>query len=233
MPSLQTINNDHTVLKHTLSVAERRGLIEVNVAKKVKMPDPKNERDRVLNEEEWGKLYDRAGSRLKPILLLAYQLGMRLGEILGLTWDRVDLQRGFITLTERDTKNGESRLVPLTTSVRHALMDLFKVRSLLTNKVFLYNGRSLGSVKKAFKTALKEVGIQNFRFHDLKHCAVTNMRRAGVDTVTAMSIVGHKSEKMYKRYNNVNEEDLLKASAKLNTLITPAHSSSMKESVTC
>ncbi len=108
-----------------------------------------------------------------------------------------------------------------------------KVRSLLTNNVFLYNGRSVDSVKKAFNTALKEVGIQNFRFHDLRHCAATNLRRAGVDMVTAMKIVGHKSAKMYKRYNNVNEEDLLKASAKLNTLITPANSSSMKESVTC
>ena len=233
VPSLQTINNDHAVLKHMFSVADRRGLIEVNVAKKVKMPDPKNERDRVLSEEEWGKLYEKAGLRLKPILLIAYQLGMRLGEILNLTWDRVDLQRGFITLSERDTKNGEARLVPLTTSVRHALSDLFKVRSLLTNKVFLYNGRSVGSVKKAFKTALKEAAIQNFRFHDLKHCAATNLRRAGVDTVTAMKIVGHKSERMYKRYNNVNDEDLLKAASKLNTLITPAIPSSMKGSITC
>ena len=96
-------------------------LVEANVAKQVKMSDPKNERDRVLSEKEWGKLYDKAGSRLKPILLLAYQLGMRLGEILGLTWDRVDIQRGFITLTERNTKKGESRLVPMTFSVRHAL----------------------------------------------------------------------------------------------------------------
>ena len=100
--------------------------------------------------------------------------------------------------------------------------DLLKVRSLLTNTVFLYNGRSVGSVKKTLKTALKEAGIENFRFHDLRHCAATNLRRAGVDTVTAMKIVGHKSERMYKRYNNVNDEDLFKASAKLNTLITPA-----------
>jgi integrase len=120
-----------------------------------------------------------------------------------------DLQRGFITLSERDTKNGESRLVPLTTNVRHALAELFKVRSLLTNKVFLYyNGRSVGSVKKAFNTAVKDSGIQNFRFHDLRHWAVTNLRKAGVDTVTAMKIVGHKSEKMYKRYNHVNERIL-------------------------
>lgn len=93
------------------------------------MPDPKNERDRVLNEEEWGRLYAVAGPRLKPFLLIGYQLGMRLGEILNLTWDKVDLQRGFITLSERETKNGESGLIPLTGSVRQALADLLKVRS--------------------------------------------------------------------------------------------------------
>ena len=192
MPSIQTVNNDHTVLKHMLSVAERRGLIQFNVTKKVKMPDPKNERDRVLTSDEWQKLYETASPHIKPILLIAYHLGMRLGEILGLTWDRVDVKRGFITLSACDTKNGESRLVPMIPKVREALMEMSKVRSLLTSNVFLYRGRSLGSVKKTFNNALKEAGISGFRFHDLRHCAATNLRRAGVDTVTAMKIVGHK-----------------------------------------
>ncbi len=197
------------------------------------MPDPKKERDRVLSEGEWGKLYNIAGFRRKPILLLAYQLGMRLVEILSLTWDQIDLQRGFITLSQRDTKSGQPRLVPLIASVRHALADLFNVRSLLTNTVFLYNGRSLGSVEKVFKTALKVAGIESIRFHDLRHRAATDLRRAGVDTVTALKIVGHKLGKMYKRHNNVNEADLLKASAQRNFLITPAHLPSIKKSKTC
>lgn len=80
---------------------------------------------------------------------------------------------------------------------------------------------------------MKDAGIQTFRFFDLRHCAATNLRRAGVDTVTVMKIVGHKSEKMYNRYNHVNEENLLKASAKRNILITPANLPSLKKSVTC
>lgn len=101
------------------------------------------------------------------------QLGMRLGETLSVPWDQIDLQRGFITLSQRDTKSGQPRLVPLIAGVRHALADLFNVRSLLTNTVFLYNGRSLDSVKKVFKPALKAAGIEGFRFHDLRHRAVT------------------------------------------------------------
>ena len=62
---------------------------------------------------------------------------------------------------------------------------------------------------------LKDAGITNFRFHDLRHCASTNLRRAGVDTATAMKIVGHKSEKMWKRYNSIEEKDLTQAAQKV------------------
>ena len=55
--SIQTVNNDHTVLKHCLNVAVRRGLLENNAAARVSMPNPQNERDRVLTEEEWDRLY--------------------------------------------------------------------------------------------------------------------------------------------------------------------------------
>ncbi len=69
MPSLQTINNDHTVLKHCLNVGVRRGLFTVNTASQVPLPDPHNERDRVLSDEEWTRLYEVAKPHLKPILL--------------------------------------------------------------------------------------------------------------------------------------------------------------------
>ena len=165
---------------------------------------------------------DAVPPHIKPIISIAYYLGMRLGEILPLTWDRVDLERGFIKLAGRDTKTGDARLVPMTPSIHERLKELSKVRSLVTNRVFLYQGKGLGEIKTAFKTAIKRAKLHDFRFHDLRHCAATNMRRAGVDTVTAMSIVGHKSEKMHQRYNSVSEADLLLAASKLNTLITPA-----------
>jgi integrase len=224
-PSLQTVNNDHTILKHMLSVADRKGLIQTNIAKKVRMPDPKNERDRVLTKQEWERLIEAGSPHIKPILSVAYHLGMRLGEILKLTWDRVDLEAGFIKLGSRDTKTGYSRLVPMTPTIQQVLKELSKVKSLLTNRVFLYKGRAVGEIKTAVNTAIKRAGIQDFRFHDLRHCAATNFRRAGVDTVTAMKIVGHKSDKMHRRYNSVSEADLLHAVSQLNTLLTPAVSS--------
>jgi len=92
-----------------------------NPASAVRLPDPHNERDRVLSEEEWAALYRAASEHLKPILLIAYHLGQRLSEIINLTWDRVDLQRGFITLRAIDTKTKKPRRVPMTPAVRETL----------------------------------------------------------------------------------------------------------------
>ena len=236
LPALQTINNDHIILKHCLNVAIRRGLLISNPASKVPVPDPHNERDRILTDREWERLHEAAAPHLKPILLLAYHLGQRFGEIVSLTWDRVDLHRGFITLRAIDTKTKKARQVPLTPAVRSALTDLAKVRRLSTSHVFLYEGSPIKSIKTALKRAKRVSGVEGFRFHDLRHCAATNLRRAGVDTATAMRIVGHKSEKMWKRYNAIDEHDLTKAASRLNTyleantLITPATSSASAQS---
>jgi integrase len=89
----------------------------------------------------------------------------------------------------------------MTPDVKATLQRLAKVRSLSTRHVFLYNRESLMDFRTAFRTALTEAGLSDFRFHDLRHCAATNLRRAGIDTTTAMQIVGHTSPQMWKRYN--------------------------------
>ncbi len=88
-----------------------------------------------------------------PILQVAYQLGLRYGEIVRLTWERVDLKRGLIGLTARDTKNKKPRTVPLTPELAEVLRDLYKVRYLGQDRVFLRNGQAISSVRKAFEKA--------------------------------------------------------------------------------
>jgi integrase len=218
-PAVATINADHATLKHMFSIAERLGLVLSNAAKKIPLPDPGNERDRVLNPDEWNRLYSVAPDHLKPILLIAFQLGMRWGEIMSLTWDCVDLQWRFLRVLGAKCKTGEGRTIPLTPEIKDMFVELAKVRHLSTNHVFLYEGQPVQRVKRSFMTACRKVGIKDLRFHDLRHCAATNLRRAGVDTVTAMKIVGHRSEKMHRRYNSVSEEDLAKAAGKLNSYL--------------
>ncbi len=235
-PCLQTINNDHIILKHCLNVARRKGLLTVNPATMVPIPCAYNERDRILTAEEWQRLYEAAAHHLKPILLTAYHLGQRLGEILNLTWDRVDLHRSMITLRAVDTKTNKPRQVPMTPQVKTTLSQLTKVRDITHKYVFAYKRKPVRQVKRAFKTACRQAGIDNLRFHDLRHCAATNLRRAGIDTTTAMQIIGHKSPLMWKRYNSMAESDLLTAANKLNTylsntVITPVDSTDPVQNV--
>ncbi|WP_376753404.1 tyrosine-type recombinase/integrase [Candidatus Nitrospira allomarina] len=91
----------------------------------------------------------------------------------------------------------------------------------------MYQGQSIQRIKRGFGGVCKRDGIEVFRFYDLRHCAASNLRRAGVDTLTAMKIIGHQSENMHKRFNSLSPEDLTQATQKLyfylaNTLITPA-----------
>ena len=220
IPCIQTINYDHAILKHVFSRAQDHGHIDKNPAKEVQIPDPKNERDRILSDDEWKRLYEASPPHLQSIFLTAYYTGMRFGEVIKLTWDRVDLRKGLIRLRNQDTKNGEARDVPMISIVNQHLGELWKDRVLHTNRVFLYEDRPIKGVKSSFTTALKKAEIEDFQFRDSRHCGVTNWRRAGVDLTTAMAIVGHKSEKMWKRYNTIETDDLIRAGHKLNTLIT-------------
>lgn len=234
--SMQTINHDHTALTHMFNVARspRFKLIQDNPASHVEKPDPKNERDRIASAEEWAKLNATAAPHLLRLLTIAYAVGPRRGELLKLEWPDVDMRRREFTL--RKTKNRETRVVPMTPDVHAAFSELWKERRLDTNRVFLYKGRPWKNPRTAFAAACRRAGITGLRLHDLRHTASTNLRRAGVDTMTAMKIVGHKSEQMHRRYNTIQPEDLHEAAAKLqkytaNTVLTLASSVAPRKSV--
>jgi len=134
--------------------------------------------------------------------------------LLKLEWPEVDMRRKEFTL--RKTKNGEIRVIPMPPDVHAAFSELWKDRRLDTNRVFLYKGKPWKNPRTAFAAA-----------HALRHTASTNLRKAGVDTMTAMKIVGHKSEQMHRLFNTIQLEDLHEAAAKLqkytaNTVITLA-----------
>lgn len=224
---MQTINHDHTALTHMFNVARspRFKLILNNPASHVEKPDPKNQRDRIASAEEWAKLKATAAPHLLRFLAIAYAVGPRKGELLKLEWQDVDMRRKEFTL--RKTKNGETRMVPMTPDVHAAFSELWKDRRLDTNRVFLYKGKPWKNPRTAFAAACRKAGITGLRLHHLRHTAGTNLRRAGVDTMTAMKIVGHKSEQMHRRYNTIHSEGLHEAAAKLqkytaNTVITLA-----------
>jgi len=145
---------------------------------------------------------------LQPVVLVAYYTGMRKSEILKLTWDRVDLKNGFVRLKADMTKTSCPRVTPLHPKVLKAFKQI--PVGLHENRVFLYDGKPFNNIKKGFKAACKRAGIKDFTFHDLRHCAINNLRLAGNDYFRIMAASGHKTTSVFKRYNLVTEEELSK-----------------------
>ena len=231
--AVATVNVDHNILKHMLKQAMRRDLLTRNVASLVAAPKPKNARSRVLEPEEWNRLSTAAPEWFKPVLLTGYYTGMRLEEILGLTWDRVDLEKSRIFLPGALTKNGEAREVPLTPVLKHTLQRLREQGGVtrISGLVFEKKGRKVNHTYRVVGLLCEEQKILNFVFHDLRHCAVTNLADAGVDTETIMKIVGHSSVEMFLRYRTITAEKLDAAMTRVNTLITRRENAARQVSV--
>jgi integrase len=225
-PKPATINRELACLKAMFNVACKGllylpgGMPNDNPLSSVKFFEEHNIRDRVLRAEEFQRMLQASPGYFKPILYCAYLTGMRPGEILGLTWDKVDLKAGFIRLKDPDTKTDEPRKIPIGREWRGVLRHLPVALDPQGTRVlyaFTRNGQRIQSIKRVFMRVRQETGITNTVFHDFRHTATTNLRRAGVDTLTTMRIAGHKTIAAFTRYNIIDEHDLKAAQRRMDT----------------
>lgn len=201
-----TANREVACLKTMISRAIKHGRLDHNPVSTVKKLPENNVREKVLSSSQFENLLAACPPHLEPIVLLAFYTGMRKSEVLFLTWDEVDLQKRFIRLAGDRTKTRVARSVPLHPRVCDTLSRL--PRGIRASRVFLWRGEPVDDVKKAFKAACIKAGLQDFTFHDLRHCAINNLRLAGNDYFKIMAISGHKTTNVFKRYNLVTEEEL-------------------------
>jgi integrase len=201
-----TVNRDLSCLKTMFNRAVRNKLIDHNPISGVKKLAENNVRMRILTTEEFFRLLDACPSHIRPVVMVAYYMGMRKNEIIYLVWNEVDLQKGFIRLSAERTKTNMARAIPIHPAVRAMLERL--PRGLHTDRVFLKDGQPFNEFKRSFTTACRNAGIQGFVFHDLRHCALNNLRRSGNDYFEIMALSGHKTMSCFKRYNLVTEDEL-------------------------
>jgi integrase len=201
-----TVNKEVSCLKTIINRAVNHNKLQINPIAKVKKLPENNVRMKVLTQEEFESLLSNCADHIKPVVLAAYYTGMRKSELLRLTWDNVDLPKGFIRLTGDMTKTSVGRSVPLHPTVRKMLELL--PRGLHTKRVFLHKGKPFESMKNSYKNAVSKTGLGDFTFHDLRHCALNNLRLAGNDYFKIMALSGHKTMSVFKRYNLVTEEEL-------------------------
>jgi len=160
-----------------------------------------NKRLRFLEKEEIYQLLSNCQGYLKDIVELAINTGMRKGEIFNLKWRDIDLKNGMIYLLT--TKNGDQRQIPINETVKNILFSVRKN----PDSPYVFNsfeGKPFSDIKKSFSTALKKSGINEFRFHDLRHTFASQLVMSGVDLNTVRELLGHKSMAMTLRYAHLS-----------------------------
>jgi len=201
--SKSTVNRVLNCLSSLYNRAIEWGKATDNPMTKIKPYKISGRRLRFLEQEEIDKLLSHCCAHLKPIVIVALHTGMRKGEILGLKWHDIDIKRNIIHLY--DTKNGENREVPMNETVQKTIIGVLKnpeSQYIFCNK----DGKPYRDIKKSFFTALKNTGIINFRFHDLRHTFASQLVMAGVDLNTVRELLGHKSIDMTLRYSHLSPD---------------------------
>ena len=202
--SATTIRNALYIISDLFNVARKEwGMGGLNnPVTSVRMPKVDKGRDRRLKKGEEKKLM-KASEPLKQIIILALETGMRMGEILGMSWDKVNLKRCVVRL--EDTKNNESRDVPLSSTAVETLRELKEMPRHINSKVF-----QVTSVSHKFGELCREQEIEDLRFHDLRHEATSRLFERGLNPMEVSAITGHKTLAMLKRYTHLKAEDLAK-----------------------
>jgi integrase len=202
-----TIIRELSILSSVISHARREwGVTVDNPCAMVRKPPAPQGRARVLDAEEESRLLHelrpigRRSRWMQPIVLLALQTAMRRGELLSLRWTDVDLERRTATL--HTTKNGERRIVPLSTQAVTTLSVVDRDAS-----GFVFPITEMG-LEAAFRKACARAEVRDLRFHDLRHTATSRLAEKLPNVIELAALTGHRTIQMLKRYYHPNPEVL-------------------------
>jgi len=184
-------------------------------APKVWRPAKPEADKRILDQGEVARLVDAAiEPHVRLAIILLVTTGARVGAILDLTWDRVDLERGVIDLRLPGSSTRKGRaVVPMNRTARAALQDGH--RAALSDWVVEYAGRPVKSVRKGVQGAVRRAGLGHVRIHDLRHTAAVHMLGAGIPIEKVAQVLGHSNVsvtyRVYGRYLPSQMEDAVEA----------------------
>lgn len=209
------------VLSHAFSIATKEWQwVDDSPMRKVSKPKEPRGRKRFLSDEERTALLKACIESKSPDLhvavVLALSTGMRLTELMTLRWPQVDLQRGAITLTE--TKNGETRSVALAGKALEMVTERAKVRRIDTDLLFpsKTNPQKPIDLHGPFATALKNAGIKDFRWHDLRHTTASWLAMNGASLAEIAGALGHKTLAMVQRYAHLSNAHTIRVVESMN-----------------
>ena len=197
-------------LSHCLSIAVKEyQWLDDSPMRKVAKPQEPRGRVRFLSDDERAALLRECQASenpcLYPVVVLALSTGMRAGEIMNLEWRDVDLARGWLTL--RETKNGDMRGVPLAGKALELMKEHARIRRRLDTPL-LFPGANPSKpvdLRQPWEKALKQAGIEDFHFHDLRHSCASYLAMNGASLAEIAEVLGHKTLSMVKRYAHLSD----------------------------
>lgn len=200
-----TANRYTAVLSHVFTRALQWGWVRENPVRGIAKRRENPGRTRFLSKDELARLLESCRqsrqSDLELMVMMALATGTRRGELLSLRWSEVDLERGLARLV--DTKNGDKRAVTLTPTVRARLSE----RQPKTGLVFHAPGEPERPLdpRGAFEAACERAGIEDFKWHDLRHTTASYLAMSGATLAEIAAVLGHKTLQMVKRYAHLSD----------------------------
>jgi integrase len=219
-----TINRNLALLRRMLNLLARSHDFRVPHFPHLKESEP---RQGFVEHATFAKLFAALPERLKTFVLFLYVTGCRSGEAKKIQWSQVKLQESIIRVTATQTKNKTPRTIPLSPELVKRLRREARARG---NEPDVMKSSDLvfpvGCFRKAWQSACVKAGLGTLTKdgtnggyghydglipHDLRRSAVRNLRRDGVGESLAMSISGHKTAEVFRRYDITTPEEKVEA----------------------
>lgn len=209
-----TINRELSCIKHMYTKARQWGYMQGNPLQEVRKFREKPGRTYCLKDDEESRLLQYCPEYTKPIVIFALHTGMRLGEILNLRWQDVNLKDLYISV--RNSKNHETRTIP----INHKVHDtLTKIGPQLPDQyVFSHpDGRPYKNIYWGFKRAARRAGVPDYNWHTLRHSFASRLAIKGVSLRAIQELLGHKTLAMTMRYSHLTNQVLKEAVNRLDS----------------
>lgn len=203
----------HTELGHlrsTMTWAERNRIIEA--APHIERPAKPTPKERYLSKDEVAKLIESAEApHIALAIHLLFATAGRVGAVLELTWDRVDMQRGTINLRLPDSRTRKGRaIVPINRGLMAALQTAKDAA--LSDHVIEWAGKQVASIRKGFEAAVTRAKLEDVTLHTIRHSAAVAMVSNGIPITQVAQYLGHSNPSVtYSTYARFAPEHLAEA----------------------
>lgn len=201
------------IVRQAFEFAIKNGRLQENPVKYVDLPHLELTRDRILNDNEWRRLYAELRDHLKPVTLFAYQVPCRISELRELRRDKVDTKLGIVYLDT--SKNGSGRIMPIPDNLKQYFDAIPPespwafFRTTINKETGEKNYLPLGDIKTSFNKAKKRAGVEWVHFHDLRHSSVSSMASNGIRQEVIMKVAGMKTPSIFHRYRTINLPEII------------------------